>query len=227
MPPPSSTNALQTSAQSGRLLSPLVSHHTGAVQSLSNICLNLLVSPTESSELPPFLDYDWVPPDRGAAHPLLDVSILHDMVPAIQPGNLSRILQGAKSAGDAYARNDASESRGSHFSPSHSGSNDSTRRSKFNPFPLSHRSTASDDASENPYFCPCPSPRHLEYDLDVPYPRPSRRLYLNPAEERIEWREVFGNPELPVKWIGCSPGCLHFLEEDDDDWGLDDDEREE
>lgn len=42
-------------------------------------------------------------------------------------------------------------------------------------------------------------------------------LFVHPAEERIEWREVFGIPDLPVRWVGCSPGCLDFLEREEED----------
>ena len=95
---------------------------------------------------------------------------------------------------------------------------------RFNPFPRSHRTLPPDDASTNPYFSPCPSPRHLEFDPNsaTSSERPSRHLFLHPAEERIEWREVCQNRDLPIQWLGCSPGCLAFLEQDEDDWGLDD-----
>jgi hypothetical protein len=49
-------------------------------------------------------------------------------------------------------------------------------------------------------------------------------LYVEPAEERIEWRDVHGLARLPIKWKGCSPGCLTFLEEDEEeDWAFEED----
>lgn len=48
--------------------------------------------------------------------------------------------------------------------------------------------------------------------------RVTRRIFLDAAEERFEWVTVAGVPNLPIQWLGCSPGCLDFLEDDDDEW---------
>ncbi|KAK8847615.1 hypothetical protein IAR55_005474 [Kwoniella newhampshirensis] len=95
-------------------------------------------------------------------------------------------------------------------------------RTTSNPFPWSHRAAEPDDASLNRYYYPCPSPRHLELDRHCAV-QPTRHIFLHPAEERIEWREVFKVSGLPVRWLGCSPGCLAHLEnEEEEEWTLDD-----
>lgn len=96
-------------------------------------------------------------------------------------------------------------------------------------FPQTHRPSAPDDAAKNPYYYPCPSPRHRLTDATEPWGQsgPSRRLFLHSAEERLEWTTVFGQPNLPVRYLGCSPGCLAFLEDEQEDeelWGLPSDE---
>lgn len=87
-------------------------------------------------------------------------------------------------------------------------------------FPRSNTVEEPDDASRNPYYTPCPSPRHQEWDQNAEQePRVTRRIFLDAAEERFEWRTVSGVPNLPIQWLGCSPGCLDFLEEDEEaDW---------
>jgi hypothetical protein len=77
-----------------------------------------------------------------------------------------------------------------------------------------------DDAARNPYFSPCPNPVHgAEF---------TRKIYVGaPAAERIEWTRVSGaDKEVPIKWKGCSAGCLAFLEEaafvDEDEGDLSD-----
>ena len=179
------------------------------------MCLNLLISPRQPSNLPPLLDaYDWDIP-AGQLHPLLDPASLHQLIPHVSEADLRRVLQALKSAGSAYAQ---SKSHNSYISSVHGVS-----QQKVDPFPRSHRFIKPDDAYLNPWFCPCPSPRHLEYDSSWSEVKSSRRLFLNPSEERLEWREVFGISSLPVKWLGCSPGCLAFLKkEEGDDWGLED-----
>jgi hypothetical protein len=75
-----------------------------------------------------------------------------------------------------------------------------------------------DDASQNPYYTSCPSPRHV---LEAQSTEGSngqgvtRRIYLHqPAEERFEWVKIKGADSLiPIKWQGCQRGCLDFLEE--------------
>lgn len=75
-----------------------------------------------------------------------------------------------------------------------------------------------DNAATNPYYRPCPSARHQER-RQTQYGQAHQALYMRAAEERMEWREVFGIPDLPVQWLGCSPGCLDFAQEwDVDAW---------
>ena len=93
-------------------------------------------------------------------------------------------------------------------------------------FPSSHVTQAPDDAAENPYYYPCKSPRHRICDTEATVEHPTRHIFLHAAEERVEWMDVFEMKGLPIQWLGCSPGCLAFLEEEEEDecWGLSDDE---
>lgn len=89
-------------------------------------------------------------------------------------------------------------------------------------------------ASSNPRPCvsECPSRKHLDI-TDGEYRRP---LFVGYAEERLSWekevagQKVGGETGIPIRWRGCSAGCLEYLEEfsgdssmpvdggDDDDW---------
>lgn len=69
----------------------------------------------------------------------------------------------------------------------------------------------------------CSSPRHSEL-IDGKYRLP---VFFNHAEERITWEkrvaglEIGGKTGIPIRWRGCSPGCLDYLgpsEGQDDDW---------
>jgi len=205
------------SASSSRTLSLPVVRHLDAVPRLFDICIDMLISPGHSLGLPPFLEaYEWYQ-EKGESHPLLDAKALHTSIPSIPTDDLERVLQALRSGSSAHARLRSDLRRDSMASIlGSSGLHDRTD------IILQSRRSCSDDASANPYFCPCPSPRHLVFDssVDALHFRPSRRLFLHPAEERIEWRDLFGHAQLPVQWQGCSPGCLSFLE-DEEDWTID------
>jgi hypothetical protein len=91
--------------------------------------------------------------------------------------------------------------------------------------------TPQDDAAANPYFSPCPNPAHGSVF--------TRKLWVGEhSVERIEWTRVKGaDKEVPIRWKGCSVGCLDFLEvpvdvsldddHDDDEDGLSDTDVEE
>ena len=188
---------------------------------LYDICLNILITPRPPSHLSPLHDsFSW-DREQGEKHPLLDTDVLHSRIPFVPKQDLRRCLQAAKSASLASHKESVGRKRSAFavlgVSPS-----------PIKPLPYPSSSPfveAPDDASENPYYSPCPSPRHFEHvtTFGTAPARPSRRLYLHPAEERLEWCELFGHSDMPVRWRGCSPGCLSFLEADDeDDWGLDD-----
>ncbi|WVR04801.1 hypothetical protein IAU60_001813 [Kwoniella sp. DSM 27419] len=184
------------------------------VPRLTTLCMNLLLSPRPPNDLPPLLDmYEWDAPTRGIAHPLLDADAMHDIIPGATKVDVERVLQALRTA----------STQQNHRRRTGGGSSGSLN-ANADPFPRSHRPAPIDDASTNPFFSPCPSPRHHEYDAEVPaHSRPSRHIFLHPAEERIEWREVCNVKDLPIRWMGCSPGCLAFLDDDDDDaWSLGD-----
>ncbi|WVF69583.1 hypothetical protein IAT40_004361 [Kwoniella sp. CBS 6097] len=203
--------------------SDLIRHYEPDQQSvprLTTICMNLLISPRPPNDLPPLLDmYEWDAPVRGIPHPLLDANELHEIIPSSSPQDLARVLQVLRTASTHFQ----------HKRRTALGS--SALHSHVDPFPKSHRPPPPDDALTNPFFYSCPSPRHLEREnisdtdnLTMPMVVPSRRIFLHPAEERIEWREVCGTKDLPVRWMGCSPGCLDFLDHEDDEedeWMID------
>ena len=215
-----SSAKLTVNSPSGRTLSPLISSNRLAVPRLSALCLNLLISPCRPTGLPPLLDaYDWETPAKGQLHPLLDATALHQLIPNISEIDLRRLLQALKSAGAMHSQ-PASDLHLGGANASFLG----VTQFRLDPFPRSNRDAVPDDASTNPWYYPCPSPRHLEYDVSpigTAFKR-DRHLFLHAAEERIEWREVFGIPGLPIAWSGCCPGCLAFLEEEEGaNWDMD------
>jgi hypothetical protein len=207
-----------------RILADLVTHETNSIARLSTLCINLLISPRPPNNLPPLLDtYDWGVPVKGEPHPLLDMTTLGRTIPSIPERYLPGMLQALRSAGNAYKQLEPQTRRNS-TSTVRKGSRGS-HRNKIDPFPQADRHSVEDDAETNPYYYPCPSPRHLEINAETwPDCRPDRHVFLYPAEERVEWRTVHGWRMLPVRWQGCSPGCLAFLEQDEEEsWSLDED----
>lgn len=73
-----------------------------------------------------------------------------------------------------------------------------------------------DDAGMNPRYNVCPSPNHL-----------SCTMFIDHGEERFEWiKDVvevvvsdLPGGAVPIRWRGCSAGCLDFLEKGDADTG--------
>ncbi|OXG53487.1 hypothetical protein J010_05331 [Cryptococcus neoformans] len=193
--------------EADELWGPLVRHYDSPVRSLKDLCLSVLISPQKPNDLPPLLDkYYWDPPRRGVPHPLLDASAMHELIPNIDEADLERVLQLLRSCSNHHL-----------YSKRH---NPSGSPETVDPFPRSHRVSPSDDASTNPYYLACPSSRHLEGDGSSTL-APRRHLFVHPAEERIQWTDVAGH-RLPVRWMGCSPGCLalEYLGEEED-WEFD------
>lgn len=64
-----------------------------------------------------------------------------------------------------------------------------------------------ENASRNPFYSPCPNPDHVAVGTGLSY-------YLEPMEERFVWQAVWGSggEEYPIKYEGCSKGCLTFLD---------------
>lgn len=185
------------------------------------MCIGALINPRPPSEQPPFVQIPWQH-EKGEPHPLLDVDILHSMMPHTSRQDLARILQSTCSASKAAARSSKIGRRG--------GSSSITRNLALDShFPESHLPSLPDNAAENPYYYPCSSPRHHVYDTETKHQQPTRHLFLHAAEERLEWRKVSNQADLPIRWLGCSPGCLTFLENvvtesEDERWGLSDDD---
>ncbi|KAK7030659.1 leucine-rich repeat-containing protein 10B [Favolaschia claudopus] len=68
---------------------------------------------------------------------------------------------------------------------------------------VDHDTTLVED--EPPSLGVCPSPRHGD----------RQSVFLTPAEERFTWEAVVAGKEVggyvPIRWRGCSSGCLDFL----------------
>lgn len=172
------------------------------VPSLSSLCLSVLLSPRSPQNRPPLLAYDWEGTQRGGAHPLLDAAVLREFMPCLPLADVRRVLQAVKSACTTGVQH-----------PWRRGS----LATRADPFPRSHLVPLPDDASANPYYNPCPSPRHqAAQSTSSAMDTPSRRLFLHAAEERFEWVTICGHDNLPIRWLGCSPGCLAFLDTEDD-----------
>lgn len=163
--------------------------------------LSVLLSPTLPTHQAPFTKYDWNEVSVDGQHPLLNPELLDTLMPPCMGiEDAVRVQQAVRSAA-VEAPKGRSQSRIDGI-PTH------------DPPP--------DDASTNPYYNPCPSPRHLEWDVAADAHRQTRRVFLHPAEERFEWVEIAKTKDIPIQWLGCSPGCLAFLEDEEDDWPLDD-----
>ncbi|WWC86683.1 uncharacterized protein L201_001560 [Kwoniella dendrophila CBS 6074] len=211
-----SSNNFPKRQSSDERFSELKRNYDHPVPRLTTICMNKLLSPRPPNDLPPLLDmYEWDFPQKGIPHALIDPETMHDIIPSYSVNDLKRVLQALRSASTKYKN--LRRSGGSR-----------SLDTSFDPFPRSHKPLQPDDASLNPYYYPCPSPRHLEIETGGTNDRPSRHIFLHPAEERIEWREICDTKDLPIKWMGCSPGCLDFLDKevedtDDEIWSIDSD----
>ena len=76
---------------------------------------------------------------------------------------------------------------------------------------------------ENDFISICPSPSHRILRDGFSYRRP---VYVRHVEERITWEPVIAGVEMtsgsmlsciPIKWRGCSWGCLDFLSSSDNE----------
>lgn len=223
---------------SGRYLGLLERHYPAQqkVPSLVNLCWMVAMSPRQPDQLAPLFHYDFVV-ERGKGHPLNDPIALQEFLSVSDIPTLRRVQQAVRSSHAAATAAVAKTSSLSQIAPLHhqlGRATSFTRASSLKmqslfvpPVSISHYPSVpfgssaqqeDDDSSLNPFFEPCPSPRHSEYDDEaMPMLRPSRRVFLHAAEERLEWREVLGlNEKLPIRWKGCSPGCLDFLEKSED-----------
>ncbi|WVW78206.1 hypothetical protein I302_100157 [Kwoniella bestiolae CBS 10118] len=209
----SSNNFLHRSSPDERF-SELKRNHNHPVPRLTTICMNKLISPRPPNDLPPLLDmFEWDLPQKGIPHPLLDPEAMGEIIPSESKFDLVRVLQALRSAST------------NHKNRKRSGGGGRSLDTHIDPFPRDHKPLPPDDASNNPYHYPCPSPRHLEMDAETD-DRPSRHLFLHPAEERMEWVQICDTKDLPIRWMGCSPGCLDFLDKDEDEdeeWTIDSD----
>lgn len=185
-----------------RLLSPLQSKVPGNVPSLRSTCLAVLLSPRLPTYQAPLTRYDWNDCIVGGRHPLLDPEVLHGLMPpSFNREDLVRIQQAVRSA--------AAEAPKSRSNASVDG------------IPFMNDISKPDDAATNPYYYECPSHRHSEWNVKVDHHRATRRIFLDSAEERFEWVDIAKAKNIPILWLGCSPGCLAFLDEDqqeEDDW---------
>lgn len=205
-PPPESTPADSSIVQSSGTRRLVTKR---GVPRLGSMCLRVLLSPRPGgSSLPPLLSiYEWIAENGRGRHPLLDATALHKYCPQIPLVDCERILQVVRSTISAAKK--------------------ATGSTRLDPIVPQDTLAAppADDAATNPYYYPCPSPRHLEYtpgSASAGQPA-TRQIFLHPAEERIEWTSVLDHDNLPIQYLGCSPGCLDYLDHDshiDARWGV-------
>lgn len=190
--------------------------------SLRDLCLNVLLSSREPDHLPPLLTHvDWISETDANDHhdhALQDSASLLRKCPQLIEGEARRIVSSTKAATD-----DATISRqmkdgvpNPAFASSRGKKSSSSSTLLSSPADLNASSdsdsdTDADDAAANPYFLPCPSPRHQSPDSEV-----TRVVYVHePMERRVEWVKIAGNEEeVPILWKGCQRGCLDFLEQE-------------
>jgi hypothetical protein len=70
--------------------------------------------------------------------------------------------------------------------------------------------TPPSSGSLNPFQSTCPSPLHKKAQEPTP-------LFVDPMLEQFEWVDKIGEvvisaPRIPIRWRGCSTGCLNFLD---------------
>jgi hypothetical protein len=170
--------------------------------------------------------FSWSP-EPGEPHPLLDSALLHARVPYLGVKDWTKVLQAMRSASTAASRKSSSQQHGRRSSTASNAGTSGTA----NLFPRTHKPLQPDDAAENPYYWPCPNKRHLESSSSG-QPAATKRLFLHAAEKRLEWATVCGQANMPIRWRGCSPGCLAFLEQEaeadleDELWGLSEEEED-
>lgn len=182
------------------------------IPSLSEIILRSLLStsidPVSRSltSAPAFMDDPTVVDCSKELKKLVTAFDLHAAYPVLDKSTCQRIVASLRSALAALPRGDPLAKLAKVFSPLDV--------------------PTSEDAHLNPWFSPCPSPRHL---YEGEHGEGRRVVFLKPEEVRYEWTAVpgTGGGELyPVRWEGCSRGCLDFLEEAEEEeeeeaaWGV-------
>lgn len=192
---------------SGRRLAPLTikldEELTGSqVPSLHSLCLARLLSTSEPDHMPPLLSrFDWSP-EGGENHALQSPGNLHKHLKYLSLDNCARVIQALRSASDTK------QARAYEYSLPDNNSSPGKRRPQRSR--KDRGSSLKEDAADNPFFNPCPNPSHYQGGIA----KLSKWVYLQtPAEERIQFVEVAGEKNIPIKWEGCCRGCLGFLVE--------------
>ncbi|KAG9048797.1 hypothetical protein FS837_011999 [Tulasnella sp. UAMH 9824] len=176
-----------------RVMSPLVRHRRD-VRSLLDIATSVLLSPPLSSateagmKTKTKLEEIWELPLPSG---VLNAELVRKIDAALPRSCRSRTMESASRA-----------LRPASPSPQPSGKQ-----------PATSRDVNDDDAGMNARYNVCPSPNHL-----------SRTMFVDHGEERFEWiKDVvevvvsdLPGGAVPIRWRGCSAGCLGFLEKGDD-----------
>ena len=180
------------------------------VPSLHSLCLAKLLSTSETSHIPPLLSrFDWNP-EGGENHALQSPENLRRHLKHLTLADCARVIQALRSASDAK------QDRAYEHSFPENVASPARRRMQKNR--RQRETSLTEDAATNPFFAPCPNPRHYyrRGEGTDKISRMTKWIYLqSPVEERIEYVEIAGEKSIPIKWEGCCRGCLDFLIEPD------------
>lgn len=196
---------------SGRILGPLITACDGEasatqVPSLHDLCLAKLLSTSEPGHIPPLLShFDWNP-EGGENHALQSPNNLRKHLKHLSLEDCARVIQALRSASDAKQARSYDQGLPENIS--------SPARRRLQKHRRERETSLKEDAADNPFFAPCPNPRHYRREEASDTPRLSKWVYLqSPAEARIQYVEVAGEKNIPIRWEGCCRGCLDFLVE--------------
>jgi len=196
-------------AISGRKLGSLMlaeDAEAAAIPSLYSMCMTKLLSTSEPTHIPPLLSrFDWNP-EGGEIHALQSAANLHKHLKHLKLEDCARVIQALRSASDAK------QARA--YDQGLPGITAAMDRQRFQKTQRNRETSLEEDAADNPFFAPCPNPRHYRYDGSKDAPKVSKWIYLHqPVEHRIQYVDLAGEKAVPIKWEGCARGCLDFLAE--------------
>lgn len=198
-------------AISGRKLGSLIlaeNAENAAVPSLYSMCMTKLLSTSEPAHIPPLLSrFDWNP-EGGEVHALQSAANLQKHLKHLKLRDCARVIQVLRSASDAKQTRS--------YDQGVPGMTATVDRKRLQKTQRNRETSLEEDAADNPFFAPCPNPRHYRYDGSSDIPKVSKWIYLHqPVEQRIQYVDLAGEKAVPIKWEGCAPGCLDFLAEAD------------
>jgi hypothetical protein len=199
-------------APSGRKLARLIvadGAEDEPVPSLYTLCMTKLLSTSEPTHIPPLLSrFDWNP-EGGENHALQSAENLRKHFRHLNLKDCARVIQVLRSASDAKQARAYDQGLPDLAT--------SQARKRLQQVRRDRETSLEEDAVDNPFFGPCPNPRHYRYDGNSDAPKVSKWIYLQrPAEQRIQYVDIAGEKGIPIRWEGCARGCLDFLMDEED-----------